>query len=58
VFLEVSFVAANQVVFLKNKQEATVLKYSTFNNDGSEYVVTNPGTPRAFDNFLCNNSIF
>ncbi len=35
-----------------------MLTYSTFTNDGSEYVVTNPGTPRAFDNFLWNDSIF
>lgn len=33
-------------------------KYGYFNEDGSEYIVTNPATPRAFDNFLWNDSIF
>jgi cellobiose phosphorylase len=33
-------------------------KYGYFSNDGSEFVITNPKTPRAFDNFLWNDSMF
>ncbi len=33
-------------------------KYGNFNSDGTEFVITDPDTPRDFDNFLFNNSIF
>ena len=33
-------------------------KYGHFNTDGTEFIVTNPKTPRAFDNFLWNDSLF
>ena len=33
-------------------------KYGHFSNDGTEFVVTDPQTPRAFDNFLWNDAIF
>ncbi len=33
-------------------------RYGNFNSDGTEFIVTNPETPRAFDNFLWNDSIF
>lgn len=33
-------------------------KYGYFNEDGSEFVITDPKTPRAFDNFLWNDSLF
>ena len=32
--------------------------YGYFNQDGSEFIVTNPKTPRAFDNFLWNDVMF
>lgn len=32
--------------------------YGHFNEDGSEFIVTDPATPRAFDNFLWNDAIF
>lgn len=32
--------------------------YGHFNSDGTEFVVTNPRTPRAFDNFLWNDALF
>jgi cellobiose phosphorylase len=32
--------------------------YGHFNEDGSEFVITNPKTPRAFDNFLWNDALF
>jgi cellobiose phosphorylase len=32
--------------------------YGHFNADGTEFSVTNPATPRAFDNFLWNKSVF
>lgn len=32
--------------------------YGHFSEDGSEFVVTDPATPRAFDNFLWNEAIF
>ena len=32
--------------------------YGHFNDDGSEFIITNPKTPRAFDNFLWNDVIF
>jgi cellobiose phosphorylase len=31
--------------------------YGHFNEDGSEFIVTNPNTPHAFDNFLWNDSM-
>jgi cellobiose phosphorylase len=33
-------------------------KFGHFNSDGTEFVVTDPNTPRAFDNFLWNDAIF
>ena len=33
-------------------------KYGYFRKDGMEFVVTNPETPRAFDNFLWNDVVF
>ena len=33
-------------------------KYGYFNNDGTEFTVTDPKTPRAFDNFLWNDVLF
>lgn len=33
-------------------------KYGKFSSDGSEFIVTNPATPRAFDNFLWNGAMF
>ncbi len=33
-------------------------KYGYFNEDGTEFTVTNPGTPRAFDNFIWNDAAF
>ncbi len=33
-------------------------KYGYFSDDGSEFVITDPKTPRAFDNFLWNDSMF
>jgi len=32
--------------------------YGHFNEDGTEFVVTDPKTPRAFDNFLWNDAVF
>lgn len=32
--------------------------YGYFSPDGSEFIVTNPATPRPFDNFLWNDSLF
>lgn len=32
--------------------------YGHFNETGSEFVVTDPATPRAFDNFIWNDSVF
>ncbi|NSW91031.1 MAG: hypothetical protein HPY74_10260 [Firmicutes bacterium] len=32
--------------------------YGNFNMEGTEFIITNPATPRAFDNFLWNDSIF
>ncbi|MFQ9799616.1 MAG: hypothetical protein ACLR23_12600 [Clostridia bacterium] len=32
--------------------------YGYFNESGTEFHVTNPETPRAFDNFLWNRSLF
>jgi cellobiose phosphorylase len=32
--------------------------YGHFNADGNEFVVTDPATPRAFDNFLWNGAVF
>ena len=40
------------------KEEAAGNAYGHFNADGSEFIVTNPKTPRAFDNFLWNDAIF
>jgi hypothetical protein len=33
-------------------------RYGHFSPDGREFVITNPQTPRAFDNFLWNDAIF
>ena len=33
-------------------------KYGYFNKNGNEFIITNPETPRAFDNFLWNQAIF
>jgi cellobiose phosphorylase len=33
-------------------------KYGHFNPEGNEFIITNPETPRAFDNYLWNESIF
>lgn len=33
-------------------------KFGYFNAEGTEFIVTNPETPRAFDNFLWNDSVF
>jgi cellobiose phosphorylase len=33
-------------------------RYGHFNTDGTEFTVTNPATPRAFDNFLWNKAVF
>jgi cellobiose phosphorylase len=33
-------------------------QYGHFNEDGTEFIITNPKTPRAFDNFLWNDSLF
>ncbi len=33
-------------------------KYGDFNTTGDEFIITNPATPRAFDNFLWNDSVF
>lgn len=32
--------------------------YGFFNEDGSEFTITDPRTPRAFDNFLWNDAIY
>ena len=32
--------------------------YGVFGEDGLTFVVTNPATPRAFDNFLWNDAVF
>jgi cellobiose phosphorylase len=34
------------------------VSYGDFNADGSEFIITDPATPRAFDNFLWNNAVF
>lgn len=33
-------------------------KYGYFNEEGTEFTITNPKTPRAFDNFLWNDVLF
>lgn len=33
-------------------------RYGYFNEEGTEYIVTDPATPRAFDNFLWNDVLF
>ncbi|MFN8207986.1 MAG: hypothetical protein U0T82_11345 [Bacteroidales bacterium] len=33
-------------------------KYGFFNHDGTEFIITDPATPRAFDNFLWNDALF
>ncbi len=33
-------------------------RYGYFNEEGNEFTITNPETPRAFDNFLWNQAIF
>ena len=32
--------------------------YGHFNEDGTEFVITDPRTPRAFDNFIWNEAVF
>ncbi len=32
--------------------------YGHFNDDGTEFIVTNPDAPRALDNFLWNDACF
>ena len=32
--------------------------YGYFNDDGTEFIITNPKTPRAFDNFIWNDVLF
>ena len=32
--------------------------YGKFSGDGAEFTITNPATPRAFDNFLWNDAVF
>jgi hypothetical protein len=32
--------------------------YEHFTADGTEFIVTNPATPRAFENFLWNKAVF
>ncbi len=32
--------------------------YGYFNNEGTEFIITNPKTPRDFDNYLFNNAIY
>ena len=32
--------------------------YGHFNSSGDAFIVTNPATPRAFDNMLWNEAIF
>lgn len=36
----------------------TSYKYGHFNEDGTEFTVTNPATPRPFDNLMWNDAIF
>ena len=36
----------------------TMYRFGYFNNDGTEFTITDPRTPRAFDNFLWNDSLF
>ena len=33
-------------------------RYGYFNEDGTEFAITDPKTPRAFDNFIWNDSLF
>ena len=33
-------------------------KYGHFNSSGTEFIINNPATPRAFDNFLWNDAAF
>ena len=33
-------------------------KYGYFNKDGTEFIITDPKTPRPFDNFLWNDAVF
>ena len=33
-------------------------KFGYFNTEGTEFTVTNPETPRAFDNFIWNDAVF
>ena len=33
-------------------------KYGYFNEEGTEFTITNPKTPRAFDNFMWNDVMF
>ena len=36
----------------------STIRHGHFNDDGTEFVVTNPATPRPIDNFLWNNAAF
>jgi cellobiose phosphorylase len=36
----------------------TKYRYGHFSADGTEFIITDPKTPRAFDNFLWNDSLF
>lgn len=40
------------------KEHSEGSAYGHFNSDGSEFIINNPRTPRAFDNFLWNHAIF
>jgi cellobiose phosphorylase len=33
-------------------------KFGHFNTDGTEFIITDPRTPRAFDNFIWNDAVF
>ncbi len=33
-------------------------QFGNFNEEGNEFIITNPKTPRAFDNYLWNDSLF
>ncbi|HMB01746.1 MAG TPA: hypothetical protein VKS21_12230, partial [Spirochaetota bacterium] len=40
------------------KKTATHNKYGYFQKNGTEFVITRPDTPRAFDNFIWNEAVF
>ena len=39
-------------------QQNKIVDYGHFSTDGSEFIVTRPDTPRAFDNFIWNDAMF